>query len=130
MTLPSIKTTRSTMLSKYFPSIVTPYERALRNVARASPSPFGPDQDPAATLSKSTKNFWKSTSLVPFFRGERGLPQRGAPIEYCAGSLMRIWYSIGSICVMVWPSELVAFWIDNIMSPSIVVVVDWVAYEY
>lgn len=27
---------------------------------------------------------------------------------------------------MVWPSELVAFWIDNMMSPSILVVVDWV----
>ncbi|OHF24321.1 hypothetical protein BKP30_30105 [Rhodococcus erythropolis] len=61
------------MLSKYFPSIVTPYERALRNVARASPRPFGPDQDPVATMSKSTKNFWKSTSVVPFFRGEQEL---------------------------------------------------------
>jgi hypothetical protein len=31
---------------------------------------------------------------------------------------------------MVCPSELVAFWIDNMMSPSIVISVDCGDYEY
>ena len=31
---------------------------------------------------------------------------------------------------MVCPSELVAFWIDNVMSPSIVVAVGCGSYEY
>jgi hypothetical protein len=68
-TLPRLVMSRSTMLSKYFPSIVSPYERALRKVGKSFPRPFGPPQDPDATMSKSTKNFCKSTSVVPFCRG-------------------------------------------------------------